>query len=400
MHNLADLSELRILVVEDHGFQRWATGSMLQSLGARYVFQAEDGRAALEIVRGLDQPIDVIVCDLDMPGMDGMALIRCLGESGTRVPVILASALHRSVITSVEWMASAYGIEVLGVVEKPVTVKKLHGLLAGARSGPRGGSAPPTFTLKEMVRRLANGEFEAFFQPKVALANGRIVGAEALARWRHPRAGVVPPYVPPYAFIEPLEENGYIDQLTWIMLDQALECCAAWRRAGLAVPACVNISLTTLEDMGIADRVLQAVRERGLEPRDLVLEITERASSYRPGAVLENLSRLRMRGFGLAIDDYGTGHSSLQRLSRVAFSELKIDSAFVRDAAARDANRVILKSSIEMANRLGMATVAEGVETQRDWDLLAELGCEAAQGYLIAMPMPADAFLDWARQRR
>ncbi|HUL95698.1 MAG TPA: EAL domain-containing response regulator [Usitatibacter sp.] len=395
------IAELRFLVVEDQGFQRWAMASMLRSLGAQYVFNAADGHAALEIFRGLDRPIDVIVSDLDMPGMDGMELIRHVAQARMPVSVILASALAPSVLASVESMARAYGIDVLGAIEKPATVRKLEKLIARRSVRPLPGHNPRlVFTLEEMVAGLENDEFEPFFQPQVELASGRVRGVEALARWRHPKSGLVPPHIPPYLFIEPLEDNGYIDRLTWIMLDKAAAQCGTWRRAGLDATVSVNVSLASFADVAVAARVAHIVEENGLEPRHVVIEVTESAKPKFPGPALESLSRLRMKGFGIAIDDYGTGHSSLQQLARVAFSELKIDQSFVRDAATHVPSRVIVESTLEMARRLGMAAVAEGVETQDDWDLLRRLGCEAAQGYFIAMPMPGDAFLDWAKDWR
>jgi len=394
------IAELRFLVVEDQGFQRWAIGSMLNSLGAKYVFHADDGHAALEIFRSLDKPIDVIVSDLDMPGMDGMELMRHLAEAGAPVSVILASALDRSVVASVELMAQAYGLEVLGVIEKPATVKKLETLLARSAGKTVESTAPKlVFTLEEMIAGLERDEFEPFFQPQVELATGRVRGVEALARWRHPKSGVVPPHVAPHFFIDSLEENGHIDRLTSMMMDKAAACCGAWRRAGLDATVSVNVSLASLADPDVTARMAQAVQDRGLEARHVVLEITESMKPRSPGATLENLSRLRMRGFGLAMDDYGTGHSSPQQLARVPFSELKIDQSFVRDAATHVRSRVIIESTLEMARRLGMKTVAEGVETQDDWDLLRRLDCDSAQGYHIAMPMSADAFLEWARKR-
>ncbi|MGZ5042010.1 MAG: EAL domain-containing response regulator [Usitatibacter sp.] len=398
------MAELRFLVVEDHDFQRWVLGSMLKRLGARYVFQASDGREALEIFRSLEPQIDIIVSDLDMPAMDGLEFMRHVGEAGTNVSVIVASALDPSLVASVENMARAYGVDLLGAIQKPFTSPKLEHLIARrgttAAKSPRASKPAPVFSIAEMIEGLDNDEFEPFFQPKVEVATGRLAGAEALARWRHPRKGVVPPFVPPYAFIKPFEDNGQIDRLTWIMLDKAAKSCREWRRAGANVTVSVNLSLQTLADMTLADRVAQLVRDRGLEPRDVVLEVTESARLAHLGNALENLSRLRMKGFGLSIDDYGTGYSSLQQLSRIAFTEIKIDGSFLRSASTQDAGLVVLESSLAMARKLKISAVAEGVETESDWRLLDRLGCDLAQGYFIGMPLPGEDFLDWARKRR
>ena len=172
-----------------------------------------------------------------------------------------------------------------------------------------------------------------------------------------------------------------------------------WRRSGLDATVSVNLSLKSLADVNIADRVTELVLAQDLDPRNMVLEVTESAAASQLGSALENLSRLRMKGFGLSIDDYGTGYSSMQQLSRIAFTELKIDQSFVRDACRQKSSRVILESSLGMAKRLGIVAVAEGVESQLEWDLLLSLGCDLGQGYFIAPPMETGEFFNWVRTR-
>jgi EAL domain-containing protein (putative c-di-GMP-specific phosphodiesterase class I) len=243
---------------------------------------------------------------------------------------------------------------------------------------------------------LANDEFLPFFQPKVSLAGGAVQGAEALARWQHRERGIVMPH----AFIGPLEEGECIEALTWNMLRKSAAFCREWRAAsGLNVSISVNLSVKSLADEQLAERVTELVRGEGLDPRHMVIEVTESATTSKIGRALENLSRLRMKGFGLSIDDYGTGYSSMQQLIRIAFTELKIDRSFVANAATQRSARVILESSLEMARKLNISSVAEGVETQQHWELLGELGCELAQGYFIARPMPGDSLLTWVAKR-
>ena len=215
-----NISELRFLVAEDHDFQRRTLVGLLKRLGASYVSDAPDGASALELFSTPDARIDVIISDLDMPGMDGMELIRRVGESGLPVAIILASSIERAVLASVETMTRAYGITLLGAIEKPVTQSKLEGLISKHKppqarpAGTRPASS--AIPLEEIRRGLDNSEFEPFFQPKVDLASGEIKGAEALARWRHPERGVLGPY----AFIDTLEQGGHIDPLTWMMVGE------------------------------------------------------------------------------------------------------------------------------------------------------------------------------------
>jgi EAL domain-containing protein (putative c-di-GMP-specific phosphodiesterase class I) len=388
--NVAD--GLVVLVVEDDDFQRRTVARMLRSLGAREVREAGDGGQALASIRGAAQ-VDLVVCDLDMPEMDGMEFIRHLGQANSALSVIIASAQDRSLLSSVDKMARAYGVRLLGAIEKPVTLQGLENLIAlhePPKPQPARASAPLTiFSLEHILQGVREKQFEPYFQPKVGLASGRVLGAEALARWRHPEIGIVAPY----GFIAPLEQSGNIDELTLLMLEKSALACGAWRARGMELTVSVNVSLVSLADTTLAARITDIVRSAGLDPRHMILEITETAAMTEVAPALENLARLRMRGFGLSVDDYGTGFSSLQQLTRVAFTELKIDQGFVTGCAANPASRAIVESSVEMARRLDIKSVAEGVETQADWDVLKAVGCDVAQGFFIAKPMQESSFV-------
>ncbi|MGA8399415.1 MAG: EAL domain-containing response regulator [Stellaceae bacterium] len=390
-------SELCFLVAEDSDFQRRMLIGMLKRLGAKEVLDAADGRSALDLFRAAETPVDIIISDLDMPGMDGMELIRHIGEAGLPVSIILSSAIEHAVLSSVQTMAKAYGIDLLAAIEKPVTSQKLEAVIERYQppqrsDRPRAASSP--FSIDEVRRGLQNGEFEPFYQPKIDLATGRAVGAEALARWRHPERGVVGPY----AFIGVMEDGGLIDDLTWVMLQSSARQQYLWAARGLQLAISVNLSLKSLVDTEIAERITQIVRAENVDPHAIILEVTESAAMTQVPQALENLARLRIRGFQLSIDDYGTGYSSMQQLTRVAFTELKIDQSFVMNALDEHSCRVILESSIDMARKLKLKSVAEGAETRGHWDLLRRLGCDIVQGYFIARPMAATDFEAWAGQ--
>ena len=391
-----DIGELRLLVVEDHGFQRWALQRQLEDLGARQVFAAQDGQSALELLATLAEPIDIIVSDLDMPGMDGMELVRHVAELGKPVALILTTSLERSLLSSVENMARAYGVRLLAALEKPLTPKKLEAaLLAFAAQAPAASAAEPapTMPVGEILEGLDAGEFAPWFEPKADIATGRVVGAEALARWHHPARGLVMPQ----AFVPVLEREGAIDRLTELMVEKAAAACRTWRDTGVSACVSINLSPISTSDMGLAERLIQLVEAQGLEPREVIFEITESAATTDQARVMENLSRLRMKGYGLAIDDYGTGYASMQQLTRIPFTELKVDQSFVKYAATQPGCRAVVESSLEIAGKLGLATVAEGVETHREWELVRSLGCRFAQGYYVGRAMAAPEFLAWAR---
>jgi EAL domain-containing protein (putative c-di-GMP-specific phosphodiesterase class I) len=168
---------------------------------------------------------------------------------------------------------------------------------------------------------------------------------------------------------------------------------------GFQLTVSVNLSHVSLTDTKMADQITQIVRSVGLEPRYVIFEITETAAMTQVAPALENLARLRMRGFGLSVDDYGTGFASLQQLMRIPFTELKIDQSFVTGCAANAASRVIVESSVEMARNLGMKSVAEGVESQADWDVVNATRCDIAQGYFIARPMDEDLLVEFCTIR-
>ena len=388
------LEGLIVLVVEDHDFQRRTVARMLRSLGALEVLEASDGRQALELIPDAAH-VDLVVCDLDMPKMDGMEFIRHLGQTDLPISLIIGSAKERALLDSVEKMARAYGVRLIGVIEKPITLTGLKQLI-GRHELPklkaeRASINTPRFTLEQIRQGLQKKQFEPFFQPKVELATGQLVGAEALARWRHPEQGLIAPY----EFIALLEKSGNIDELTFAMLAAAADACRIWRESGLELTVSVNLSLVSLTDTMLAERITQIVRAARLDPQHMVLEITETAAMTEVAHALENLARLRMRGFGLSIDDYGTGYASMQQLTRIPFTELKIDQGFVMGCVSNHATRAIVESSVEMARRMVIKSVAEGVETQADWDALKATGCDVAQGYFIAKPMDASSFIDF-----
>lgn len=386
---------LRILVAEDHDFQRRVMVDMLRNLGVSEIHEADCGTEALETLERLDHAIDVIISDLDMPRMDGMELLRHLGNLRCAASFVIASSMDRSLVRAVLTMAGAYNINLLGAIDKPPAPEPLARLLAAhdpdrnvrARSRPQGLQ----FGQEDVRAGLEQGQFVPFFQPKVELATGRVTGLEALARWRHPAHGLVSPY----AFIDAIEEGDLIGKLTRAMVEQATRCCRSWLDGDHDFGIAVNFSILSLTNAGLAERLTADVARQGLEPHHVTVEITETVAMTDVGGVLENLSRLRMKGFGLAIDDYGTGYSSMQQLDRSAATELKVDRAFVTGAGRQESSRVILQSSLQMAARLGLSTVGEGVETQDEWDLLREFGCDQAQGYLIARPMPAEEVGEW-----
>jgi diguanylate cyclase (GGDEF)-like protein len=229
------------------------------------------------------------------------------------------------------------------------------------------------------------------YQPKINLRTGRVTGVEALVRWQHPQHGLIPPA----EFISLAEQTGAIKPLTLWVLEEALRQCQAWHQAGLTLTVAVNLSARNLQDPQLVDQVAGFLETAGAAPSRLELEVTESVIMADPARALETLTRLSAMGVRLAIDDFGAGYSSLSYLKKLPVNELKIDKTFVINMATDDNDAVIVRSTIDLAHNLGLAVVAEGVETQASWNRLAALGCDAAQGYWMSRPLPAADLTRW-----
>ena len=379
-------SELRVMVVEDHGFQRRIALRLLNELGVEHTLEGADGLHALEVLRQQTTPPDVVLVDLDMPGMDGIECIGLIAHEHLARSVAVVSALDPALLHTVQSMARAYGLRVLGSVEKPLAREKLDVLLArfGDHVGEAKDEGKADFSVPDLVSALQQGQIVPWFQPQVEFGNGKVVGVEALARWERPDGSVVGPVL----FVPVLEREGHANQLTDRMLEQGCQWLQRWHQSGMRLKLSVNVSPLALADSAAADRYQAIVENYGILPEDVVLEITESSVMSDAARGLGLLARLRLKGFGLSIDDFGTGYSSLAQLAQVPFTELKIDKEFVFTSHAQPRKRAMVEASLDLARKLNLVTVAEGVETIEDWQMLAELGCDIAQGWLIGRPVP------------
>ncbi|MEJ0006506.1 MAG: EAL domain-containing protein [Steroidobacteraceae bacterium] len=239
-------------------------------------------------------------------------------------------------------------------------------------------------------------ELTLMYQPKVDLINGRVRSLEALARWAHPQLGSVSPG----EFVPIAEQTGGARQLTSWALEAAIRQMASWRREGIDVDVAVNLSAPDLLDSQLGDEVLETLRQHGIAPTRLILEITEGAVIKDPALAVRNMQLLRIAGVRFSLDDFGTGYSSLSQLSRLPLDELKIDRSFIVRAHERRDDVTIIMSTIELAHNMGMKVVAEGVETQEAWNLLRRLGCDLVQGYLVSRPLSAADTVTFLKQAK
>ncbi len=401
---------LKVLILEDHPFQLMA---LHQMLNANQVFDvlAADSVEVARLSLQSRGPVDIAICDLQMEGPDGLELIRFMAENGLARALIIVSCSAACVLEGVAQLALAQGLNVLGYMQKPASAGALYELLEAYGPGrsdcieqAASGSTFSALCAIELFDPTGSGPIDVasiaeqwitYFQPKVSL-QGELLGAEALVRWQHPVYGLLAPG----RFIEAIEAEGLTVALTWRVLDQALQFSAqAMREQGKALSVAVNIDPQVLQQLDFAEQITQALARHGVPATALTLEILEQDAARPETWQLEGLLRLCMQGCKLSIDDFGMGASNIDRLLQLPFSELKIPTEFVRGMADDARKSAVVAGALLMAQRLSMSVVVEGVETIEDVHSLLALGDPAIQGYFIARPMSASAFMRWVAER-
>ena len=398
MSSSAELQAIdSVLIVDDSSVQRSIGAALCRELRIGRIYEAEDGMAALALLDTLSEPPGLLIIDLEMPKMDGPELLDALSARRIHSPIIVASSRESALRHSVEDMGTALGLRILGSLPKPLTSARLGALLqrqAEAAQAPRPQAKSEPVDPQELRLALERGEISVFYHPQVEIGTCRVRGREALGRWQHPRLG----WVSPDAFIPVAEQHGFIHALTLRVMDLAMTQAALWSRHGLDLSIAINLSPLLLDRADLVQEISDLQRRHQLRAEQVVLEVTESSLLRELAIALGVLTRLRLRGFRLSLDDYGTGFSSMQQLTRIPFTELKIDRTFVHGASERENLQVILRSALDMASELGLETVAEGVESLEDWHLVRQYGCTMAQGWLLAKAMPGDQFEPWLKQ--
>lgn len=393
MHEPTEESAIGILVLDDDLVMLRLISRMLSNLGFGNVATFDKAPAALSAMAAPGTSPRLILCDLNMPEMDGLEFIRELVAIRYTGSLILISGEDERVLQTAETLVRAHRIAILGHLRKPLVQSALATLLdKWSPAVPvRTRAASIAYGADELLAAIANGELVNHYQPKVHVATGQVIGVETLVRWQHPQAGMVYPD----QFIGVAEEHGLIDELTRAVLTEALAQVRLWNDAGLALRVAVNVSMDNLGSLDFADFVADAAAKASVAPQNIVLEVTESRLMEDLRAPLEILTRLRLKRFRLSIDDFGTGHSSLSQLRDIPFDELKVDRGFVHGAGANPTVRAIFDASLGLARDLDMEIVAEGVEDRDDWEFLRAAGCDLAQGYFIAKPMAAAHIPAW-----
>lgn len=390
----------RLLILDDDPAVGLTIGLLASREGLDYrtTMVADDFFAELERWRPTH-----IALDLVMPDVDGIEILRRLGAIDCKATIVITSGAGSRVLEAARRSALEHGLHIAGVAAKPFNSAGLRALLQTTPAGVETRAGRRTevndtrldTSIDALSDALARREFTVVYQPRVECRSRRLSGFEALVRWHHPALGVVGPD----RFIGAMEGCGLIDQLTEQVFTMALQWLGTHLPDDDAMIS-LNLSARSLDDDDVADRMDQWCRQAEVSPHRVIVELTETAATNDPSKALDLLTRLRLKGFHLSIDDFGVGHSSLAQLARLPFSELKIDKSFVMTAAESRESQAICRGVIGLGHGLGLTVAAEGVEDAAMLAFLADCGCDLAQGYLFARPMGADAALDWLARHR
>ncbi len=384
------MQDLVVLVLEDEPLQRLVTVTALKKVMSGQIHEAADGQEALALLEACTK-VDIAICDLKMPGMDGLAFLRHASHSGKLHSVILCSQVDPLLRQTTVSMIDRLGLNFLGDLGKPFDLERITRLLT-CYQAQRNDRAKPLEkaelpSLADMIRGLDNGEFEAYYQPRVALDSATLLGAEALARWNHPQLGVLPPS----HFLYIMEHHNLLERLFWQLFDQGLSLRRELADKGISLNMSFNLHPSQLASQTLTESIASLLELFQVPAGSITFEITETSLLSAPASSLENLVRLRIMGCGLAMDDFGAGYSSLYRLCELPFSQIKLDGTFVRKMHQPRSSAVI-SYTVALARALGMTLVIEGVETREQQERLIKLGCSMAQGFLFARPMPEGHF--------
>jgi EAL domain-containing protein (putative c-di-GMP-specific phosphodiesterase class I)/ActR/RegA family two-component response regulator len=330
----------------------------------------------------------VIVLDLKMPGTDGIQLLRTLAADKCPARILVTSGEHGKVLDAAMQLGRERGLSMSDALPKPIRAQELRERLSSLKRLPK------LRLSADLARAVAQDELFLEYQPKFDCRQAKITGVEALVRWDHPTHGILPPD----QFIRLAEENGVIQGVTDRVVATAAKQAARWRAADVALDMAVNISASDLEDLEFPDRLEQHCRNAAIDPALVTLELTETGAMREAVQMMDVLTRLRLKGFKLSIDDFGTGFSSLVQLQQMPFSEIKIDRSFVMQMLTNPGCKVIVEIIIDLARKLGLASIAEGVEEKAALNCLIDMGCDAAQGYHVCRPIAPGRIPDFVRK--
>lgn len=384
--------ELNIMLIDDDVITLDIVQMMLSDFGIPQVIGFSDGYEALNHLKN-GHAYDIICVDLQMPTMDGIEVLRHLRHINFQGGLLLMSGEDQRILSTAEQLAKEHDFHFLGALEKPIERITFEQILKKyqPRTHSFSRSNDSQFSAKELIDALFDGYIVPYFQPKINVRNMSVDSVEVLARWEHPKQGLISPD----RFLPIAYANNFIDAITRIMIRKSLQCLANWGDEGIDIGVAINVSEECINKIDFPEQINDLCALYNVPRSKVTLEVIESSILSNRQASLDVLTRLRLHDIGLSIDDFGTGFSSFTQLKTVPFTELKIDRSFVHGAKDNAASYAILESSAELAKKLNMKIVAEGVENKQDFDVAKDVGSDLIQGFYIAKPMSEKDFLEW-----
>ena len=382
----------RVLVIDDDH----VICELVSMLAATMGLHCDVAHDSADFLDRVSADTSLILLDLMMPGMDGIEVLRRLGEHKCGARILLMSGMDKRVLETAEKLAHSHGLAVVGHLQKPFSPLELKSVLesVAAMEAPRKVKTAPAVAVSDEEVRSAvkSGEFLNYYQPQISLQSGLVIGVEALARWRHPTRGLILPE----NFLPRLDALGLMDDLCWKAAELAFEEARQFvRQDGESLGLSINATTLSLINLDFPDGLTTLARRYDFPTEKITVEITESHLINEISHTLDVLTRLRMKGFQLSIDDFGSGYAMMRQLQNVPATELKIDMSIVEKMHVNDSDRVMVEKIIEMGHDLKMKVVAEGVINQAQYDLLRSKGCDGAQGYWISHPLASEALKSW-----
>lgn len=383
-----------VWIVIDEPAEALAIADAVSGAGWHVERIAHDLASLQRLAASAEAPPALLVSGLRFSDGDGFQLIRHVARRRAPPALFIASHQQRAVIKAALALADACGLEVAGWAERPLELASIARRLA--QFEPRGAqravrAALPPLERDELLSLFDRGALYPWMQPKLRIDTREVVGFEALMRAHDERGALVMPD----RLVSALAEHGLLDEATMRMARQTVDFVAGALARGMAISASINVSMQSLSNLAFCQELALAVEHVQLDPSWITIEITETDAMADLASVIENTGRIRMLGFNLAIDDFGTAYSSLSQLSRIPFSELKVERAFVSGVHEDSGRQAIVRACAQLGASLGLHVVAEGVETLQELAFVREAGCSQAQGYLVSRPMPAAQALQW-----
>jgi EAL domain-containing protein (putative c-di-GMP-specific phosphodiesterase class I) len=385
-------SAYRVLVIDDDNVVCELVSALAMTMG----LNCDATRDPATFLDRITPETSLVLLDLMMPGMDGIEVLRLLGERRCKARILLMSGMDKRVLETAERLAQSLGLAVVGHLQKPFPLTELKSVLdsVAGMEAPKSVEEVPAITVSdEQIRNaVKNGEFLNFYQPQINLKTGDVMGVEALARWRHPERGMTLPE----NFLARLDALDLMDALCWSTAELAMaEAKQFRRRNGELLRLSINASMRSLHDLEFPDALVTLARKYDFPVEMIAVEITESVLMSELSRTLDVLTRLRMKNFQLSIDDFGSGYAMMRQLQNVPATELKIDKSIVENMHLNDSDRVMVGKIIEMGHELKLSVLAEGVMTQEQFQLLRGKGCDGAQGYWFSYPLPAESIKQW-----